>query len=288
METIGKHRLRTFLSHGWTDKEVANTQIRNDDGCDVVSFPALVHKVASLTFHNRDQVLLFRGQKSDYRNRQGNTTIQPSIFRGRAGQSVEDWRQTLSHRYAALEYAEQLLVNRWKEKALADFQRVERYRNLRWTILQHYEVCPTPLLDVSQSLRVAASFALAEAEDDEAYIYVLGVPQISGAITVCADAELQILRLASVCPPSATRPHFQEGYLLGNYPDIQTVNDKQRYGLYEVDFARRLICKFRLIEHQSFWKMGFEPVPKKALFPKTKDPLIEIAASIKEAVGPVN
>ena len=288
METVGKSKLRTFLSDGWTEKDVSNTRIRNDQGCDVASFPSLVHRVASLTFHNRDQVLLFRGQKTDYRNSKDNTSIQPSLFRGRSTQSADDWRQTLASRYDSLAWAEALLVRKWKEAGLAELQRVERYRNLRWTILQHYEVCPTPLLDVTQSLRVAASFALANAEDDEAYLYVLGVPQISGAITVCADAELQILRLASVCPPTATRPHFQEGYLLGNYPDLQTVNEKQRYGLFEVDFARRLICKFRLVEHAGFWKAGFEPVPENALFPRTKDPLIEIASSIKQALGPVN
>jgi hypothetical protein len=50
-------------------------------------------------------------------------------------------------------------------------------------MLQHYEVCPTPLLDVTHSLRVAASFATEDATDNHAVLYVIAVPQISGAIT---------------------------------------------------------------------------------------------------------
>ena len=37
--------------------------------------------------------------------------------------------------------------------------RLRRQRILRWSILQHYEICDTPLLDVTQSIRIAASFA---------------------------------------------------------------------------------------------------------------------------------
>ncbi len=39
---------------------------------------------------------------------------------------------------------------------------------LRWAILQHYEVCRTPLLDVTQS--IAASFA-SMVNGDERYVF---------------------------------------------------------------------------------------------------------------------
>ena len=51
---------------------------------------------------------------------------------------------------------------------------------------------------------------------------MLGVPNLSGAITASAEAGLQIVRLSSVCPPSAVRPHIQEGYLLGDLEALQS------------------------------------------------------------------
>ena len=286
METLGKSRLQTFLSSGWNGRSASNYLVRRGKGYDVRSFPSLARNVAHLSFYNRDQVLLFRGQGKDYRSSKGNTTIQPAIFRGRDDPALRPWNDTLFSRYDQLRHAESLLVEAWDNHDLPDKQRIERHRSLRWAVLQHYEICATPLLDVSQSLRVAASFALASASDDEAYLYVLAVPQISGAITASAEAELQILRLSSICPPSATRPHFQEGYLLGHYPELQSADEKQRYALYEVDFARRLLCKFRLIELDRFWRAGFEAVPRAALFPDRHDPLVAIAGEIKAQLSP--
>jgi hypothetical protein len=179
-----------------------------------------------------------------------------------------------------------LLVEAWCEYKLPEQPRIERHRNLRWAVLQHYGICATPLLDVSQSLRVAASFALLDASGGQAYLYVLAVPQINGAITVNDEAQLQILRLSSVCPPTATRPHFQEGYLLGHYPELQSVDEKQRYPLYEVDFARRLLCKFHLVDLSQFWHSGFSASPASALFPDRHDSLVRIAEEITARLPP--
>jgi len=71
---------------------------------------------------------------------------------------------------------------------------------------------------------------------------VIGVPHLSGAVTASADAGLQIVRLSSVCPPSAVRPHIQEGYLLGEYPEMARADQKQNYKHYEIDFGRRLVA----------------------------------------------
>ena len=167
---------------------------------------------------------------------------------------------------------------------------MQRHRILRWAILQHYEVCPTPLLDVTHSLRIAASFAslvpgkkakLAK----EAYVYALGVPNLSGAITASTEAGLQILRLSSVCPPQAVRPHIQEGYLLGEYPEIAGYRDKARYQPYEVDFGLRLVAKF-VFEPASFWKdRNFPRVLQSALYPSANDdPLFKLGLEVQKAL----
>lgn len=287
METLGESRLQTFLESGWLDGNVTNHDIRSDAGLVVSSFQELVEKVARLAYYNRDHVLLFRGQDSDYPNRGGNTSIHPSILRGYRNLRHDSWINELHLRFEKLKRAETELVECWRSRSLPDLHRLQNHRSLRWAILQHYEVCPTPLLDVTHSLRVAASFAshgTSGKKQTAAYFYVLAVPQISGAITASAEAELQIFRLSSICPPAAQRPHFQEGYLLGHYPEIQSAEEKERYDLYTVDFARRLLCKFRL-DLTNFWRRSFPIIPKTALYPQKDDPLLEIAESLRASLA---
>ena len=254
----------------------------------------LATKVAELQFRNPDFVLMFRGQSTDYLNSKGNSTIKASLFRAskhfvhNPKKTIHDPDNTpylpsiatLKERYQTLEKAEFFLVTHYESEKFLGLQRLKRHRILRWAILQHYEVCCTPLLDVTHSLRIAASFASNTAKD-EAFIYVMGVPNLSGAITASAEAGIQIVRIASVCPPSALRPHIQEGYLLGEYPDMVSYDQKELYGHYEMDFARRLVAKFRF-NPSTFWHASaFPKVPRKALYPPTdNDPLRKVAWNI--------
>jgi hypothetical protein len=137
-------------------------------------------------------------------------------------------------------------------------------------------------LDVTHSLRIAASFA-SDGADDEAVVFVLGVPFLSGAITASAEAGLQIVRLSSVCPPAAVRPHIQEGYLLGEYPDMRGFEQKQYYEHHEIDFGRRLVAKFSF-DPRTFWSDPMFPiVDRRALYPSAdNDPLFKLAQRVQE------
>jgi hypothetical protein len=226
---------------------------------------------------------MFRGQNKDHKNYQRNTSLKPSLFRDSSGRNPST--ETLVQRFQLLEKAERSLADAYSQREFLGSQWVKRHRIVRWAILQHYEVCPTPLLDVTQSLRIAASFATS-ANEEEAYVFVLGVPNVSGAITASAEAGLQIVRLSSICPPSARRPHIQEGYLLGEYPDIAEFGQKELYAHYEIDFGLRLIAKFRF-NPQSFWqKEDFPVVGKNVLYPPPMDdPLYEMTDSIRNALN---
>lgn len=284
METIGTSKVRTFLSYGWSGEPVSNDRIRTDDGFSVENYEALARCVAKLAFYNRDHVLLFRGQSNDHKSMMGLTTIHASMFRKYDG---NQWTGELTGRFRRIEEAERLLVRGWQDRRFDEFDRIARHRILRWAILQHYEVCRTPLLDVTQSLQVAASFASIGANED-AFLYVLAVPQLSGAITASAEAGLQIVRLSSICPPSALRPHFQEGYLMTEYPEILTIDEKQRYPLEEIDCARRLLAKFRLRLADGFWRdRDFPHVNERALYPDKHngDPLARLANEIRHQLG---
>jgi hypothetical protein len=280
METIGKQKIWSFLDRHDDCKITTNTKIREGLGHKVASYLELARKIAELQFLNRDHVLLFRGQGGDHRNAKRNTSVKPSLFRPKDKGNPD--RATLEARFGILARAERALVERYKAAKFLGLDRIKRHHVLRWSILQHYEVCATPLLDVTHSLRIAASFA-SQSGNDLVYVYVLGVPNLSGAITASAEAGLQIVRLSSVCPPSAVRPHIQEGYLLGQYPEVGGVAERENYFHYEMDFGLRLVAKF-CFDPASFWQdRNFPKVSESALYPK-QDPLLQLAQEVQKGL----
>jgi FRG domain len=283
METIGDNEVWSLFDRSTHAKVVKNSVVRHGSGHLVKSFMELATKVAELQFRNRNYVLLFRGQRADYLNSAGNTTIKPTLFR--PIESGVPSANSLIRRFEKLKQAESELVRRYTQADLLGIERLQRHRILKWSILQHYEICKTPLLDVTHSLRIAASFASTKLSE-EAFVFVLGVPNLSGAITASAEAGLQIIRLSSVCPPSAVRPHIQEGYLLGEYPEMSAYKQKELYYHYEIDFGRRLVAKFRF-RPRTFWRDDIFPkIDEEALYPSADhDPLNRLALSIKRAIA---
>lgn len=74
----------------------------------------------------------------------------------------------------------------------------------------------------------------------------------------------------------AVRPHIQEGYLIGEYPDMPDFEQKRHYQPYEIDFARRLVGKFK-IKVKEFWRdANFQKIPKAALYPNDTDELFKL------------
>ncbi len=280
METLGSRKITSLLESSASFHSVTNHEIRSDRGALIRDYPELVEKVAQLSFFNPEHVLLFRGQRRDWFNRRGNTSIKSTISRTQDGGTKPPSSQELARRYEILTEAEQILSNDFGQSHFLGRRRITRHRLLRWAILQHYEVCGTPLLDVTHSLRVAASFATNVDTDTEPVLYVLAVPSVSGSVTASSEQGIQTLRLSSICPPEARRPYFQEGYLLAEYPDLITVDAKQDYRPYEIDFGRRLIAKFRL-SRMGFWSKDYPPIPDAALYPDERDPLVEFTQRIK-------
>ncbi|WP_407166625.1 FRG domain-containing protein [Bradyrhizobium sp. ORS 111] len=281
METIGSQKIWSFFDRKGC-QIAKNSAVREGPGHRVGSYLELATKIAELQFLNRDHVLMFRGQGTDHRNVKGNSSLKPTLFRG--GRGNPD-RTTLVTRFEALRRAGQILVGDYTDAKLLGLERLKRHHLLRWSILQHYEVCATPLLDVTHSIRIAASFA-SLAGTETAFVYVLGVPNVSGAITASAEAGIQIVRLSSVCPPSAVRPHIQEGYLLGEYPDMTGYEQKENYFPYEMDFGRRLVAKFSF-NPAAFWRSdNFPQVARSALYPSERsDPLYRLALGVKRQLG---
>jgi len=269
----------TYLDSENKGKYFSIKKIREDSGYFIDNFQKLIEIIAEIQFKNPDFLLFYRGQDQDYKNQNGLTKIYPEIFRSRRNYLQAD---ELQERYSFLNRAEKELTIHYN---LDGSGRIKRYRILRWAILQHYKVCPTPLLDVTQSLRVACSFAFLKDLANDPYLMVLGLPQVSGSVTASSENALQIIRLLSICPPSALRPHYQEGYLVGEFPDVSTYREKQNYNRDEMDLSRRLIAKFRL-SRNSFWNNDLFPqMLEYALMPNDRDELYKITNRITDEIN---
>ncbi len=283
MEKIGPQQIWSYFDDAEKPRSVSNRRIRAGEGHTVSTFFELAMKVAELQFLNRNHVMLFRGQAHDYTSPTG-TMLNPTLFR-LSGKRLAIQR-VLQTRFERLRVAEEQLVRLYRDAKLRGIDRLARHRTIRWSILQHYDVCRTPLLDLSQSLRISASFAARENGSGGAYLYVLGVPNRSGAVTVSSESGLQIICLSSACPPEAVRPHMQEGFLLGEYPEVAGYDPNGRHAYHEMDFGRRLVAKFRL-DLKAFWNSkDFPPASVESIYPKEYDPLLLVTDQIKREIGP--
>lgn len=154
--------------------------------------------------------------------------------------------------------------------------------------MQHYGVAETPMLDVTQSLRVACAFALNDCDTDYAFLHVLGVPQLSGGITTSSESDMQVVKLLSACPPLARRPHLQEGYLLTDFPNV-TKDNFSLFKIKDLDFARRLISTFKLKNHDSFWEVPgkdtyYSRISNDELFPVKGEDFLHIIKKVKKEI----
>lgn len=248
----------------------------------VKEYRELLSKIAALSFGNSRYKLLFRGQSKDYRlaldgTVGGRSNLWPSILRPSSSRERES---LLDQRFRKLEKAEMKLI-----ELFPSIPEIQRMRIVRWAILQHYEICPTPLLDVTLSLQIALSFAIGSQHADEGFLYVFAVPLLNGPISVSTESMTQVIDLAQICPPDALRPHFQSGILLSDYPEYtgREQTHKGRGGI-ENDFGCRLLAKFRLVNISAWRDEGFQPTHPAILFPDAIDKWADALRTLKEVL----
>ena len=245
-----------------------------DDGYPVKTFRALVEQVAKLSFSNKDYLLFYRGQHSDFRNKANKSTFYPTIYRGNHLS-----KKKLETRFDTLKRASKVLAESFKTHKIEGHYELRRKKYIQWSILQHYEVTETPLIDLTQSLRVACSFAQLNNQNKNAFIYVFGMPYLMNRISINSEHDLVNIRLLSITPPTALRPYFQEGYLVGT-DDITSSYYRKR----ELDLNNRLIAKFEIPNTDEFWGEFFNKIPQDALYPK-HDQIEEICRQVKKELN---
>jgi len=260
----------------WERLEATVNKIRAGDGFPVTTFRNLMDEVANVTTSNRNYEMFYRGQSKDYKNNQSpyykdrkpKSTIYPTICRpcrkddGSLKYSIKG--KQIAKRYQDLAK----IIDLVKGKRGSDFN--EYY----YSLLQHYDILPTPLIDITQSLRVAATFALRESQTG--YLYVFGLPYPNQSISYYSDLNIVLIKLQNVIQINAIRPRYQEGFLVGKYPIRPTKTNGD-------DLANRMVAKFFLDNRSgNFWDSHFLRMPEEVLYPQN-DAVEERLLKIKEA-----
>lgn len=149
------------------------------------------------------------------------------------------------------------------------------FREAVWAVTQHYDLWPTPLIDVTPSLRVAASFALWNAAK-EGHLYVVALPASTNSVTCDTDQHIVLARLQAVCPLTAKRPHYQDGFLAGRFPFAHpTPNQIDNNPAEASSLSRRLLARIILRDDptadgargKGFWCNDFPRMSKASLMP---------------------
>lgn len=192
--------------------------------------------------------IFYRGQTQQYFDGKGNVSILPSIYRG----ITLKQKDVLEERFEILDNS----VKQLRADLSGDSPRGLDPKFLRtvncWAVIQHYELFGTPLIDVTQSLRVACAFALQDvndSEDEGPVIYDIALPFAAGPLTLDDNEELYLMKLDALMPPDALRPFIQESYLVGNELIRMSGEDIARS-----DLKRRVIASFRLCGDKEKWR----------------------------------
>lgn len=238
--------------------------VRASKGHPTKSYEEAVAIAAHLASEHRGSMLFFRGQTADHRDADDRTNLYSTLFRSPKGK-VALRAEELEIRGRALDARVEAILRYRKELGLPG--RSHRHLETAIALIQHYGLAPTPLLDVTLSLRVAASFALPSREAERGVVYVLALPYPTASISHFTDQDMVLVRLSAICPYDAKRPHFQEGWLVGKYPIVNASSPtvlKER----KDNAAGRLVAKLSLDNrHGRFFGPGFPRIPESALLP---------------------
>ena len=260
----------------WERLDATVNRVRASEGFQINTFRQLIDEVAQVTISNRNFEMFYRGQSNDYKNntakyykdRVSKSTIFPAICRpelhldGSPKYSIK--KSQIIERYNQLEEMIKLVEGKKR-----------RYFNeYYYALFQHYDILPTPLIDITQSLRVAATFALRKSETG--YFYVFGLPYPNQSISYYTDMGIVLIKLQNVLQTNSLRPRYQEGFLVGKYPIIPTKTDGD-------DLANRLVAKFYLDNSNGkFWDKDFPPMPEDVLYPKNDMVEIDLERAKKQ------
>jgi hypothetical protein len=240
------------------------------------SYAELVDIVSFLSVMNKRHSLYFRGQSN---HRPPIPTIFRPIWRSLSGKQHEISNDPVLRQriYDCLNgRISKIVLSVCLEFPMPRMNTLKMFREAVWAVAQHYELWPTPVLDITPNLRAAASFGLPDGQS-EGNLYIAAMPPSTNSITFEADQHIVLARLQAVCPPIAKRPHYQDGFLVGRFPfsgpnPNQIDTDPSKFS----NLSRRLVARIVLKDQRSadnsslgrsFWSDDFPRMSTTSLMP---------------------
>ena len=252
----GKYFSHNSIKNG---KRESPGKIAESQPLKVKSYDELLEDISKLANNNQDLFLLYRGQSKEYLCKENKKEVSSIISTfDRNPESINNYRK--ENRETLEKFTTEYLKNKKKMK-----NGIKRNPELIWTLFQHYEICPTPFLDLTQSLHVACSFAVLDSKEKTGIVYVFGFEELNPNITFRYSGGYQIIKLLGIVPSYAKRPLFQDGYLISNFP-IDLNKNKPLFNL-----KSHLIGKFYFDNNEKFWGKYVKPYDKNYLYPKKDD-----------------
>jgi hypothetical protein len=153
------------------------------------SYTELVDIVSFLSIMNKRHTLYFRGQASNW-------PLRPTAFRP-IWTSLNGTRHSIPNDPAVLQEIwdhlngpiASIVLSACDGLPMPRPATLRMFREAVWAVAQHYELWPTPLIDITPSLRVAASFALWGGQPS-GYLYVAALPPSTNSVTFDADQHV--------------------------------------------------------------------------------------------------
>lgn len=246
-------------------KEKKARDVASSAGYPIRRFRELREAISRLSFGNPRFTLFYRGQKKDYLGRATTkhvprSALYPSLFRHPSGSK----RLTDSERRTRLEqlssYVTALRAAYTREEFVGSTL-VKGHLQIAWALLQHYEKVPTPLVDLTTSPLVAASFATLDSKENDGYLYCFAIPHQTSSISFHIEDRICSVKLSAICPPEAKRAHIQDAYFVGTYP-----HRKDRSSAHNM--SQRMIAKFKIPNSDKFWDDTYRPMRSSDLYPQ--------------------
>jgi hypothetical protein len=183
-------------------------QVRSQPAFDISTYRDLATVVSFLNVMNKNDHLLFRGQGLE-------AFPSPTLLRDTwATHRLPEPVRLVDRRTAYLQAlgplsqaVTGLLAGKLPRHRPFELSMDPGSRHLRvapWAVIQHYELWPTPLLDLTGSLRVAASFAFGvPASRTTGFLYVFSAPGVVNDLMAAPTTARRLtVRLSAVCPPT--------------------------------------------------------------------------------------
>jgi hypothetical protein len=179
----------------------------------------------------------FRGQSNRYFSPNRKDWILPSICRANSRWIYQD---ELNSRIETLNIKVEEMSERYLDSPLwtddISIKKLLCDRHVSHGLCQHYELCLTPHLDVTEDFEVAYSFAKHK-NINKGFVFLIRTPRCPHLVNVFFEENLYAINLQKIVIPQSTRPNKQKAWSLSFYPEISSLT-KELYGPSSFDLSK--------------------------------------------------